>query len=147
MAGVNKVTLLGRLGRDPEKRAFANGGGVVSFSLATSESWKKDGERQERTEWHQIQIFNEKLGEVAERYLKKGSQVYLEGQIQSRKYKSKEGDERTAFEIVIPKFGGTLQLVDAKGAGGSGGGDSRAEQPAERKQPAMAGGDDWDAPF
>ena len=96
-----------------------SGGKVVSFSVATSESWKdKNGERQERTQWHRVAIFNEKLGEVAEKYLRKGSKVYLEGRIESRKYTDKDGQEREITEIVLPRFGGELTLLDSKNGGG-----------------------------
>src|SRR5919199_6376547 len=112
-----------------------SGGKVVSFSVATSESWKdKDGERQERTQWHRVAIFNEKLGEVAEKYLRKGSKVYLEGRIESRKYTDKDGQERETTEIVLPRFGGELTLLDSKNGGGeaSEGGGSSANGGARR---------------
>ena len=96
-----------------------SGGKVVSFSVATFESWKdKDGQRQERTQWHRVAIFNEKLGEIAEKYLRKGSKVYLEGRIESRKYTDKDGQERETTEIVLPRFGGELTLLDSKNGGG-----------------------------
>lgn len=115
---MNRVILIGRVGRDPETRTFQNGGRVVSFSLATSERWKdKDGERKERTDWHHVQIFNEGLGKVAEQYLRKGSQCMIEGQIQSRKYNDKDGNERTVVEVVVPRFGGSLELLGGKGDG------------------------------
>ena len=111
---LNKVTLIGRLGRDPEVRHTQGGDRVVSFGLATSERWKdrNSGERKERTEWHNIVIFNDGLGKVAEQYLRKGSKVYLEGQIQSRKYQASDGVERTAYEIVLRRFGGEMTLLD-----------------------------------
>jgi single-strand DNA-binding protein len=129
MAGsVNRAVIIGNLGRDPEARNMQSGGKVVSFSVATSESWKdKDGERQERTQWHRVAIFNEKLGEVAEKYLRKGSKVYLEGRIESRKYTDKDGQEREITEIVLPRFGGELTLLDSKNGSGEaseGGGSS-----------------------
>ena len=112
---LNKATLIGRLGRDPEVRHTASGDRVVSFGLATSESWKdkNTGERKERTEWHNIVIFNEGIGKIAEQYLRKGSKVHLEGQIQSRKYTDKEGVERTSYEIVLQRFRGELILLDS----------------------------------
>jgi len=115
MSSLNRVSLIGNLGRDPEARSFANGGRVVSFSLATSETWtdKASGERREKTEWHNVVIRNEKLGEIAERYLRKGSKAYLEGSIQSRKYE-KDGQERTAYEIILG-FDGKLVLLGDKG--------------------------------
>ena len=101
---LNKVTLIGRLGRDPETRYMTNGDAVCNFSIATSESWKdQSGQRQERTEWHEITLYR-KLAEIAGQYLKKGSQVYLEGKIQSRKYTDKQGVERTAYEIVCSEM-------------------------------------------
>jgi single-strand DNA-binding protein len=111
---LNRATLMGRLGRDPEIRHTQSGDRVVSFGLATSERWKDKatGERKERTEWHNIVIFNDGLGKIAEQYLRKGSKVYLEGQIQSRKYQDKEGVERTAYEIVLTRFGGEIRLLD-----------------------------------
>jgi len=113
---VNKVILIGRVGRDPESRNFSNGGGVVSFSLATSEHWKdrESGERKEKTEWHNISIFNENIGKIASQYVKKGSRVYIEGQIQTREYTDKDGNQRKATEIVLPKFGGAIELLDDK---------------------------------
>ncbi len=122
MAGVNKVILLGRLGKDPEVRNFQNGGRVVNLRIATSERYKdREGNMQERTEWHSVAIFNEKLGEIAERYLKKGSEVYLEGQIETRKFE-KDGQERYATEIVLRQFRGELALVGGRGQGGGMGG-------------------------
>jgi single-strand DNA-binding protein len=115
MSSLNKVTLIGRLGRDPEVRNFQNGGKVVNFSLATSERWKdSDGNQQEKTEWHQVAIFNEKLGEIAERYLRKGAQVYLEGQLQTRKWQDQSGNDRYSTEIVLRPYRGELQLIGGK---------------------------------
>jgi single-strand DNA-binding protein len=146
MAGVNKVILLGRLGRDPEVRNFQNGGRVVNLRLATSERYKdKSGEMQERTEWHSVAIFNEKLGEIAEKYLRKGSEVYLEGQIETRKYE-KNGEDRYSTEIVLRQFRGELALIGGRG----GNQDAPAEQPQRGGGPAPrqapAGLDD-DIPF
>ncbi|MBE9603518.1 single-stranded DNA-binding protein [Acetobacteraceae bacterium H6797] len=122
MAGVNKVIVLGRLGRDPEVRNFQNGGKVVNLRLATSERFKdREGNQQERTEWHSVAIFNERLGEVAEKYLRKGSEVYIEGQLETRKWTDQAGAERYTTEIVLRQFRGELQLVG--GRGGAGGGD------------------------
>jgi single-strand DNA-binding protein len=135
MAGsVNKVILVGNLGKDPESKSFQNGGKVVNLRLATSESWKdrQSGERKEKTEWHQVAIFDERLGEVAEKYLRKGSKVYLEGQIQTRKWQDQNGADRYTTEVVVPRFGGVLTMLDGAGGGqGGGGGGSRG------------GGDDW----
>jgi single-strand DNA-binding protein len=151
MAGsVNKVILVGNLGKDPESRTMQSGGKVVSFSLATSESWndKASGERKEKTQWHRIAIFNERLGEIAEKYLKKGMKVYLEGQLESRKYTDKDGQERETTEVVLARFRGELTMLDGKGGGGEGGygGDGGGYQsnraPASRPAaaPASRGG-------
>ena len=127
MAGVNKVILVGNLGADPEARSFSNGGEVVNLRVATSETWKdRDGNRQEKTEWHSVAIFNENLGRVAKSYLKKGSKVYLEGQIQTRKWQDQTGNDRYSTEIVLQKFRGELVLLDSRDGGGGGGGGGRA---------------------
>ena len=123
MAGsVNKVILVGNLGADPEVRRLNSGDAVVNLRIATSESWrdKNSGERKEKTEWHQVVIFNDNLGKVAEQYLKKGMKVYLEGALQTRKWE-KDGVERYSTEIVLQKFRGELQMLDARGQGGEGG--------------------------
>ena len=123
MAGVNKVILVGNLGDDPEVRSLINGGEVVNMRVATSESWKdRDGNRQERTEWHRVVIFNENLGRVAKSYLKKGSKVYLEGQIQTRKWQDQSGQDKYSTEVVLQRFRGELVLLDSRGSGGGGGG-------------------------
>ena len=124
MAGsVNKVILVGNLGDDPESRSMGSGGEVVNLRVATSESWKdRDGNRQERTEWHRVVIFNENLGKVAKSYLRKGSKVYLEGQIQTRKWQDNSGADRYSTEIVLQRFRGELVLLDSRGGGGGGGG-------------------------
>src|SRR5690242_12410301 len=130
MAGsVNKVILIGNLGRDPEVRRLPSGEPVVNLSIATSESWrdKTSGERKEKTEWHRVVIFNENIAKVAEQYLKKGSKIYLEGQLQTRKYTDKDGTEKYSTEVVLQKYRGELTMLD--GRGGEGGGD-RAERPA-----------------
>src|SRR5574337_149320 len=117
---VNKVILVGNLGRDPEVRRMGSGDPVVSFSLATTESWrdKATGERRDRTEWHNIVIFNENLGKIAEQYCKKGSKVYLEGQLQTREYTDKDGNQRKTTEVVLQRFRGELTLLDSRGRGG-----------------------------
>jgi single-strand DNA-binding protein len=120
MAGsVNKVILVGNLGRDPEVRRTSAGDPVVSFSIATSDSWrdKASGERKERTEWHNIVIFNENLGKIAEQYCKKGTKVYLEGQLQTREYTDRDGNQRRTTEVVLPRFRGALTLLDSRGGG------------------------------
>lgn len=123
MAGsVNKVILVGNLGRDPEVRTMQNGGKVVNLSLATSETWKdRDGNRQERTEWHRVVIFNDRLGEVAERYLKKGSKIYVEGSLQTRKWTDQSGQDRYSTEVVLQRFRGELTMLDGRNEGGGGG--------------------------
>jgi single-strand DNA-binding protein len=126
MAGsVNKVILLGNLGRDPEVRSTQDGSKIVNLSIATSESWKDraSGERKEKTEWHRVVIFNPNLADIAERYLKKGSKVYLEGALQTRKWTDKDGQERYSTEVVIGRFKGELTLLDGRGGEGGGGGD------------------------
>lgn len=128
MAGsVNKVILVGNLGRDPEVRHTQDGAPVVNLSVATSETWKDraSGERKERTEWHRVVIFNENLARIAEQYLRKGSKVYLEGQLQTRKWTDQSGAERYSTEVVLSRFRGELTLLDGRGeGGGSGGGGS-----------------------
>jgi single-strand DNA-binding protein len=126
MAGsVNKVILVGNLGDDPESRSMGSGGEVVNLRVATSENWKdRDGNRQERTEWHRVVIFNENLGRVAKSYLRKGSKVYLEGQLQTRKWTDNSGQDRYSTEIVLQRFRGELVLLDSRGGGGGGGGGS-----------------------
>lgn len=125
MAGsVNKVIIVGNLGRDPEVRSFQNGGKVVNLRIATSETWrdKSSGERKERTEWHSVAIFNENLAKVAEQYLKKGSKVYVEGQLETRKWQDQSGQDRYTTEVVIRPYRGELTLLDGRDGGGGGGG-------------------------
>lgn len=120
MAGsLNKVILIGNLGRDPEVRRLNSGDPVVNLSIATSESWrdKASGERKERTEWHRVVIFNENLAKVAENYLRKGSKVYIEGQLQTRKYTDKDGVEKYSTEVVLQRFRGELVMLDSRGGG------------------------------
>jgi len=121
MAGsVNKVILVGNLGRDPEVRRLNSGDAVVNLRIATSESWrdKASGERKERTEWHNVVIFNENLGKIAEQYLKKGSKVYIEGQLQTRKWQDKDGQDRYTTEVVLQRFRGELTILDSRGGAG-----------------------------
>jgi single-strand DNA-binding protein len=125
MAGsVNKVILIGNLGRDPESRAFQNGGKVVNLRIATSENWKdrNTGERKEKTEWHSVAIFNEGLANVAEKYLRKGSKVYIEGQLQTRKWQDAQGQDKYSTEIVLQGFNSVLTMLDGAPGGGGGGG-------------------------
>ena len=122
MAGsVNKVIIVGNLGRDPEVRSFPSGGKVVNLRIATSETWrdKASGERKERTEWHSVAIFNEALGKIAEQYLKKGSTVYIEGQLETRKWQDQSGADRYSTEVVLRQFRGELTLLGGRDGGGS----------------------------
>ena len=142
MAGsVNKVILVGNIGRDPEVRHTQDGKQIVNLSLATSESWKdrNSGERKERTEWHRVVIFNDGLGKVAAQYVKKGSKVYIEGALQTRKWTDKDGAEKYTTEIVLSAFRGELQLLDSRGQGSERGG-------YQDNEPEPAGLDD-DIPF
>lgn len=124
MAGsVNKVILVGNVGKDPEIRTFGNGGKVANFSIATSENWKdKQGQRQEKTEWHNIAVFNDGLVGVIERYVKKGSKLYIEGKLQTRKWQDRDGNDKYTTEIVLQGYGGTLTMLDSANSQGSGGG-------------------------
>ncbi|MGB4827703.1 MAG: single-stranded DNA-binding protein, partial [Paracoccaceae bacterium] len=125
MAGsVNKVIIIGNLGRDPEVRSFQNGGKVVNLNVATSETWrdKASGERKERTEWHRVSILNENLAKIAEQYLKKGSKVYIEGQLETRKWQDQSGAEKYTTEVVLRPYRGELTLLDGREGGGGGGG-------------------------
>lgn len=133
MAGVNKVILVGNLGQDPQSRSFQNGGKVVNLRIATSETWKdrNTGERKEKTEWHSVAIFNEGLANTAERFLKKGSKVYIEGSLQTRKWQDQNGQERYTTEIVLQGFNGSMVMLDGPGGGQGGGGGGRS------------GGDEW----
>jgi single-strand DNA-binding protein len=131
MAGsVNKVILVGNLGRDPEVRRLGSGDPVVNLRIATSETWKDkaSGERKEKTEWHSVVIFNENLARVAEQYLKKGSKVYLEGQLQTRKWTDQQGVEKYSTEVVLQRFRGELTILDSRGGGGSEFGDEEQGQ-------------------
>ena len=125
MAGsVNKVILIGNLGRDPEVRNFQNGGKVCNLRIATSETWKdrNTGERRERTEWHSVAIFSEPLARVAEQYLRKGSKVYIEGQLETRKWQDQSGQDRYSTEVVLRPYTSTLTMLDGRGDSGGGGG-------------------------
>jgi single-strand DNA-binding protein len=150
---VNKVILIGNVGKDPEVRSMQSGDKIVSFSLATSESWrdKQTGERKDKTEWHNVVIFNEGLAKVAESYLRKGSKVYIEGQLQTRKWQDKTGADRYTTEIVLQRYRGELTLLDGRGDGASrgggeamedrSGGDFGRSQPDQRRSmPASGGG-------
>ncbi len=153
MAGsVNKVILVGNLGKDPEVRTTQDGTKIVNFNVATSETWndRASGERKERTEWHRVVIFNDRIGDVAERFLRKGSKVYVEGSLQTRKWTDQSGQERYTTEVVIGRFKGELTLLDRVGRGEEGGmpetGGFR-ERPAARPiGAAPKDGPSWDAP-
>jgi single-strand DNA-binding protein len=160
MVGVNKVILVGNLGDDPEARSMSSGGEVVNLRVATSESWKdRDGNRQERTEWHRVVIFNENLGRVAKQFLRKGSKVYLEGQLQTRKWTDNSGQDKYSTEVVLQRFRGELVLLDSRGGGGGGGyGDDHGDgfgsgsgggspRPQSRPAPAFDSDLDDDVPF
>jgi single-strand DNA-binding protein len=155
MAGsVNKVILIGNLGKDPEVRRLNSGDPVVSLRIATSESWKDktSGERKERTEWHDVVIFNENLGRVAEQFLKKGSKVYVEGQLQNREWQDPQGNKRRSTEVVLQRFRGELTLLDSRGGGAvasaedageearGSGGFGRTSPMERRPAPASSGG-------
>ena len=162
MAGsVNKVILVGNLGKDPEVRTTQDGSKIVNLTLATSETWndRASGERKERTEWHRVVIFNDKIGEVAEKYLRKGRKVYVEGALQTRKWTDQGGQERYTTEVVIGRFRGELVLIDSgRGEEGAGMGSGMSEGPARERSPAArpaggarsggggGGGPSWDAP-
>ena len=143
MSSVNKVIVVGNLGRDPEVRTFQNGGKVCNLTVATSEKWKsKDGEQQERTEWHRVAIFSEPIVRIAEQYLRKGSKVYLEGQLETRKWQDQSGADRYTTEVVLRPYKGELTMLD----GPSGGGGQERQEP--RQEPAGSGPDmDSEIPF
>jgi len=144
MAGsVNKVILVGNLGRDPEVRSMQDGRSMVNMSVATSDTWRdrQSGERKERTEWHRVVIFNEKLAEVAQKFVRKGSKVYVEGQLSTRKWTDQSGQERYTTEVVIPRFGGALTMLDGRAGGGAEAGGAGMEDDANGgSMPAGGGG-------
>ncbi|MBV8972376.1 MAG: single-stranded DNA-binding protein [Sphingomonadaceae bacterium] len=151
MAGVNKVILVGNLGKDPETKEFGNGGRVVKFTLATSETWRDrtSGERREKTEWHNVVIFNEGIGKIASQYLRKGSKVYLEGQLQTRKWQDQSGADKYTTEVVLQNFNSNLTLLDGRDGGREGGRDGGPDAAYDRgregggfggaKKPAFGG--------
>ena len=156
MAGsVNKVILVGNVGKDPEVRTSQDGTKIVNFSLATSETWtdRASGERKERTEWHRVVVFNDRIGEVVEKYVRKGSKLYVEGSLQTRKWTDQSGQEKYTTEVVIGRFRGELTMLDGA-RGGEGAGEGGGYQPRERAPAARAaaprsgggGGPSWDAP-
>ncbi|MFE3839152.1 single-stranded DNA-binding protein [Pseudogemmobacter sonorensis] len=141
MAGsVNKVILIGNLGRDPEVRSFPNGGKVVNLRIATSETWRdrNTGERRERTEWHSVAIFSEPLGKIAEQYLRKGSTVYIEGALETRKWQDQSGQDRYSTEVVLRPFSGNLTLLGGRGEGGG-----RSEGPSDDRYESYGQGDSY----
>jgi single-strand DNA-binding protein len=143
MAGsVNKVILIGNLGRDPEIRTMQSGGRVANLSVATSESWrdKASGERKERTEWHRVVVFNENLVRLCESYLRKGSKIYVEGQIETRKWQDQSGQERYSTEIVLRPFRGEITMLDSRGGGGGGGPDSGGDDGPPPSSGGRSGG-------
>jgi single-strand DNA-binding protein len=157
MAGsVNKVILVGNLGKDPEVRTTQDGTKIVNLTLATSENWndRQTGERKERTEWHKVVIFNDRIGDVAERFLKKGSKIYIEGALQTRKWTDQSGAERYSTEVVVGRFKGELTMLDTRSGGGeaaSEGGGFRSDRgPAPQRAAAGAarggGSPSWEAP-
>lgn len=154
MAGsVNKVILVGNVGKDPEVRNSQDGSKIVSFSLATSETWndRASGERKERTEWHRVVVFNDRIGDVVEKYVRKGSKLYVEGAMQTRKWTDQSGVEKYSTEVVIGKFRGELTLLDSRGGGeGASGGEGGGYQPRERAsaaaKPGASRGPAWEAP-
>jgi len=132
MAGVNKVIILGNLGKDPEVRFMPNGGGVANLTIATSESWKdkQTGEQKEKTEWHRVVMFG-KLAEIAGEYLKKGSKVYIEGALQTRKWQNQQGQDQYTTEIVVQGYNGTMQMLDSRGGSGAGAGGFNQQAPQQ----------------
>jgi len=154
MAGsVNKVIIVGNLGRDPEVRSFQNGGKVVNLRVATSETWrdKASGERKERTEWHSVAIFNEGIAKIAEQYLRKGSTVYIEGQLETRKWQDQSGQDRYSTEIVLRPYRGELTLLGGRGEGGGAGAGMDRDQGGYggggSRDPGFGGGPARDAGF
>lgn len=150
MAGsVNKVIIVGNLGRDPEVRTFSNGGKVVNLRIATSETWKdkQTGERKDRTEWHSVAIMNEGIAKIAETYLKKGSTVYIEGQLETRKWQDQSGQDRYSTEIVLRPYRGELTLLGGKGGGADAGVDRHANGTARYDDGGGGEVDDSAIPF
>jgi single-strand DNA-binding protein len=153
MAGsVNKVILVGNLGKDPEVRSSQDGTKIVNFSLATSETWndKASGERKERTEWHRVVVFNERIADVVEKYVRKGSKVYVEGSLQTRKWTDQSGQDKYTTEVVIGRFRGELTMLDSRGEGAGAGEPRERAAPRSSAAPRASGepaaGPSWDAP-
>ncbi len=135
MAGLNKVQIIGRLGRDPEVKTFQNGGRIVNLRIATSETWrdKQSGERKEKVEWHSVSITNEALGKIAEQYLRKGSEVYIEGQLETRKWQDQSGADRYSTEIAVKPYRGEIVLLGGRQDGQGGGGRDDGSSDADRR--------------
>lgn len=140
MSSLNRAQLIGRVGKDPEIRSMQSGGKVASFSVATSETWKKDGQKQERTQWHNVVVFNEHLLSVVERFVKKGDRIMVEGQIETRKWSDQSGQDRYATEIVLRPFGGNLILLGDNSAGG----ERQSDELPARREPGKASPIDLD---
>lgn len=152
MSGINKVIIVGNLGKDPEVRTFQNGGKVCNFSVATSESWKdkQTGEKKEKTEWHSIAVFNEGLADVCEKYLRKGSKVYVEGKLQTRKWQDQSGNDRYSTEVVLQGFDAKMEMLDGKQGGGQSNNDGWGGQASNEQQGAGGAFDadlDDDVPY
>lgn len=147
MAGsLNQVSLIGNVGKDPEIRSTQGGDRVANFSIATSETWGAGDNRQEKTEWHNVVVWG-KLADVVEKYVTKGSKVYAQGKLTTRKWKDKDGNDRYTTEVVLSGFNSTLVLLTPKGGSGQGGGDNAPTERAPRREPAIAASDDDDVPF
>lgn len=148
MAGVNKVIIIGNVGKDPEIRQMQDGFKIANFSIATSESWKdkNTGERKEKTEWHRIAVMNERLSEIVEKYVRKGSKLYVEGQLQTRKWTDQSGMDRYTTEVVIGRFKGEITMLDSRNSGGGFDGASQS-QPQQSSEPSMPASIDDEMPF
>jgi len=146
MSSVNKVILIGNLGRDPEIRTTQGGQKIANMSIATSETWrdKQSGERREKTEWHRVVVFDERLADIVEKYIKKGSKVYLEGALQTRKWTGNDGIEKYTTEVVLQRFSGVLTMLDSAGGGGGGGGGGYSGGDGGGND--GGGGPSWDGP-
>lgn len=149
MAGVNKVIIIGNVGKDPEIRQMQDGFKIANFSIATSESWKdkNTGERKEKTEWHRIAVMNERLSEIVEKYVRKGSKLYVEGQLQTRKWTDQSGMDRYTTEVVLGRFKGEITMLDSRNSGGSSDDGYSQSQPQQSSEPSMPASIDDEMPF
>ncbi len=149
MAGVNKVIIIGNVGKDPEIRQMQDGFKIANFSIATSESWKdkNSGERKEKTEWHRIVVMNERLSEIVEKYVRKGSKLYVEGQLQTRKWTDQSGMDRYTTEVVIGRFKGEITLLDSRNSGGGFDGASQSQPQQSYSEPEIPASIDDEMPF